>query len=249
MGLIGALLTLCAGAELGARGRLSERVRAASVRYLGTPYVRDPLGEGLGVDPDPLYDRRRVDCVTFVEQALAEALAPRPAEVLPTLLRLRYREGHVAFTGRNHHFVADWLPHNAWLVTDLTNALGSPHVRRMTKRIDRAALFASAGVKPGGRPAGEAAAPPPEERSTTYIPRDKAPALLARLPDVSIAVFVQDRPGIFAAHTGFLIRGGHTVTLRHASQRQKRVVDEPLLDYLKRAPKRIVGLKVLGLKE
>jgi hypothetical protein len=31
---------------------------------------------------------------------------------------------------------------------------------------------------------------------------------------------------------------------RHASQRRGRVVDEPLAEYLRRAPARIVGVKV-----
>lgn len=246
--LLGVLLALegrCQPAT--ARGTVLDRVRAASARYLGVPYARDPLGEGHGVDPDPLYDRRRVDCVTFVEQALAEALAPEPAAVLPTLLRLRYHEGKVAFTRRNHHFVADWLPHNAAIVTDVTDALGRDRVRRMTKRIDRAALFAAAG-QPRGGPAGRDALPAPEERSTSYIPRAAVDAVLGRVPEVAVVIFVQDRPGIFAAHTGFLLRDRRGVTLRHASQRHRKVVDEPLRDYLTRAPARIVGIKVLALK-
>jgi hypothetical protein len=204
--------------------RLPDRVRAASARYLGTPYARDPLGEGCGPDADPLYDRRRVDCVTFVEQALAEALAPCPDAVLPTLLRIRYHQGRVAYACRNHHFVADWLPHNAWLVRDVTEAVGGARVRRMTKRIDQKVL------------------------TTGYVPRAEVPAVLSRLPDVAIAVLVQNRPGIFAAHTGFLLRDGNAITLRHASQHRGKVVDEPLCDYLQRAPARIVGLKVLALR-
>jgi D-alanyl-D-alanine carboxypeptidase/D-alanyl-D-alanine-endopeptidase (penicillin-binding protein 4) len=213
---------------------------AASARYLGIPYASDPLGEAAGVDPDPLYNRRRVDCVTFVEQALAEALAPGPSAVLPTLQRLRYRGGEVAFTRRNHHFVADWIPNNAWIVADITDRVGGSTVRRMTKRIDRAALFRARGESGGILPL-------PEEKTTTYIPRQEAPAVLSRLPALAIVVFVQDRPGIFAAHTGFLLRK-QAVVLRHASQRRRRVMDEPLKAYLARAPARIVGIKVLALR-
>lgn len=232
---------------------LEARVIAASARYLGTPYALDPLGEGAGPDPDPRIDRRRVDCVTFVEQVLAEALAPTPEAILPTLLRIRYRDGVVGFARRNHYFVADWLPNNAWLVTDLTDAVGGRRVRRMTKWIDRAPLFRARGVVPTRDPhAARGVTLAPALQTTTYLPRSEALTLLdrrnRRLPSVTIAVFVQDRPGIFAAHTGFLLAGESGSVLRHASRRAGRVLDEPLARYLKTAPARVVGLKVVGLR-
>src|SRR5579883_2181518 len=41
-----------------------ERLDRWSQRFLGTPYLLDPLGEGPGasIGPDPLYDVGRVDC-------------------------------------------------------------------------------------------------------------------------------------------------------------------------------------------
>jgi hypothetical protein len=33
--------------------------------------------------------------------------------------------------------------------------------------------------------------------------------------------------------------------LRHASQRKKQVIDQPLLDYVKTGPKSFIGLQVL----
>src|SRR5258706_453940 len=79
------------------KGKLSlvERVNRVSARFLGTRYVRDPLGEGskAGEDPDPLVDLARVDCVTFVEQVLALAQRPTLAEGVTLLQRYRYARG------------------------------------------------------------------------------------------------------------------------------------------------------------
>src|SRR5438067_7878378 len=84
---------------------LAARLEAVSRRHLGTPYRLDPLGEGPGgaVDRDPLYTWRCADCVTFVEECLAEALAPAAAGVPDMLRRIRYRDGRVAFESRNHY--------------------------------------------------------------------------------------------------------------------------------------------------
>jgi hypothetical protein len=222
---------------------LAARIAAVSEYYLGTAYVADPLGEGAGNEPDvdPLMDRRHVDCVTFVEQVLAEAVAPEPEAMLPTLLRLRYREGHVGIASRNHFFVADWLPQNRWLVADVTAAVGGAAVRRMTKTIDRASLLRARGASPA------VCRVAPERLTMTYIPRAAVPALLGRMPRVAIAVFMTSRPGLCAAHTGLLLARAGKCVLRHASQRQQRVVEEPLLSYLQRAPARIVGLKVCAI--
>src|SRR5207249_1589617 len=56
---------------------LARRIAVVSARYLGTSYVRDPLGEGPGATPDSdrLFCRTGVDCQTYVEQVLAEAVA------------------------------------------------------------------------------------------------------------------------------------------------------------------------------
>jgi D-alanyl-D-alanine carboxypeptidase/D-alanyl-D-alanine-endopeptidase (penicillin-binding protein 4) len=181
---------------------LTRRLLAISARYLGTPYRRDPLGEGPSgrVDRDPLICASCVDCQTFVEQVLAEALAARPDEVLPLLIRIRYRDGVVGFGTRNHFMVSDWLPHNRWLIRDLTGPVGGRAAREMEKVIDRAAFFRARGAPELGQGI------PPERDRTLYIPRAALPAVAPRIPDASVLIWVQDRPGIIAAHCGFAVR-------------------------------------------
>jgi N-acetylmuramoyl-L-alanine amidase-like len=220
---------------------LGRRIAAVSSRYLGAAYQRDPLGEGPNgsVDRDPLFCRTGVDCQTFVEQVVAEALARRREEILPLLTRIRYRDGVIDFGTRNHYMVSDWLPHNNWCVRDQTASVGGGRARAMEKMIDRAAFFRSHGV-----PAlGDGIAP--EASRTSYLPRALVPEIVGRVPNGAVLIWVQDRPGIIAAHCGFAIRGTRgTVLFRHASERFGRVMDEPLIAYARRAPDRIVGVKI-----
>jgi hypothetical protein len=220
---------------------LTQRIVAISARYRGTPYRRDPLGEGPAgkVDRDPLMCTTGVDCQTYVEQVLAEAIAPRPTDVLACLTRIRYRDGVVGFGTRNHYMVSDWLPHNRWLIRDVTDEVGESTTRPMEKWIDRAAFFRAHGAPELGRGVR------PERSRTTYIPRAALSAAADRIPTAAVLIWVQDRPGIIAAHCGFAIRDARgALLLRHASERLGRVVDEPLLVFAQHASRHIVGVKV-----
>jgi hypothetical protein len=220
---------------------LTQRIVAISARYRGARYRRDPLGEGPAgtVDRDPLICTTGVDCQTYVEQVLAEAIAPRPTDVLSCLTRIRYRDGVVGFGTRNHYMVSDWLPRNRWLVHDVTDEVGGNRTRPMEKRIDRAAFFRAHGAPELGRGI------PPERSRTSYIPRAALPAVAARIPTAAVLIWVQDRPGIIAAHCGFAIRDARgALLLRHASERLGRVIDEPLLAFAQHASRHIVGVKV-----
>jgi hypothetical protein len=67
-----------------------DRVVAASGKFLGTPYLESPLGEGEGPDPDPQERYDAVDCLTFVEETLALSLASSAEEVPAILSDVRY---------------------------------------------------------------------------------------------------------------------------------------------------------------
>ena len=91
---------------------LSERLEAVSAKFLGTVYVASPLGEGKGKDPDPLVRYDAVDCLTFVEEAIALSLAASSEAVVPLLTRIRYEGESPDFETRNHVMEAQWVPSN-----------------------------------------------------------------------------------------------------------------------------------------
>ncbi|MDZ7363185.1 MAG: DUF1460 domain-containing protein [candidate division KSB1 bacterium] len=216
------------------------RLQAYSQRALGTPYRWFPLGEGpqAKYDRGPLIDLTRVDCLTFCEQILAMTLADHYEEMFQRLQRLRYREGVIDIRARNHFMMADWLPNNAWLFEDVTAAIGGELCVDMRKTIDRVAVLRKRGV-----PEKELASiPPPQTLVIKYIPEADLPAIKTKLQAGDLAVVIQSRPGIFAAHLGFLLRDGDgRIFFRNASARRgvKKVVDEDfddLVRFLRRNP-------------
>jgi hypothetical protein len=94
-----------------------ERIEAISAKYLGSPYLLDPLGEGAGaaIDRDPLIRFDAFDCQTFVETVIAEARGGTARQIADEMRAIRYQDGVVDFGKRNHFPDADWIPHNVAL--------------------------------------------------------------------------------------------------------------------------------------
>jgi hypothetical protein len=216
------------------------RLEIYSTRAIGTPYRWFPLGEGPQgkYDRGPLVDFAHVDCLTFCEQILALTLAQDYTEMFARLQRLRYHNGEIDIRARNHFTLADWLPNNSWLVEDITTTLGRELCAEMTKTINRVEMLQKKGV-----PLKELAAiPPPQTMTIQYIPEANLPAIKSKLHGGEIAVVIQSRPAIFAAHLGFMLRDSTgRVFFRNASMRRgvKKVADEnfeDLVTFLKRNP-------------
>jgi hypothetical protein len=214
------------------------RLESISRRYLGTPYRLDCLGEGAGPDVDPQFTRKCVDCQTLVEQVMAEALAPYTGGLDSAGRVVRYYGQSVRFENRYHFCIPDWLE-NPWPARDVTREVAGKQVKEVTRRIDLPKLVS-------GRGGDVAASPKPARRITeAYIPRAAIADVAGRIPDGSLAIIVSSSPLVVAGHCGLLFRKGETVVLRHASQRKHRVIDQPLLEYVKTGPKSFIGLKVL----
>lgn len=205
-----------------------------------TQYVLDPLGEGPGATPDadPLLDFQRVDCLTFVEQVYALALARDRAGFDDMLRCIRYGDGQIAYRWRNHYTVSDWLPANRWFMCDLTEPIAPGLTRSMTKTIARGQFFAKKGLL-------QYSDLPDEAATTAYIPRDRVAQALGGMRTGDMAIFVIDTPGIIAGHTGLLRVQDGTVYLQHASATKRTVVTVPLLEYMEKGPARFMGLKVV----
>jgi len=227
---------------------VAARIAAYSERALGTPYASDSLGEGSGgtCDRDPLMDLSRVDCVTFCEQILALAVSRHYEEAFENLQKIRYHRGMVSFATRNHFVMADWLPHNAWLLKDITGDAGGLLCQDMTKIINRSDFAASRGCKHA------TLWPQPQRMSIRFIPTRQLLTTAAKLKGSEILVLITGREGIFASHLGFMIKGGDGGMLfRHASLIHKSVVDEPLDHFYRRIEhdRGIAGFVLIAVRE
>ncbi|HEY3417375.1 MAG TPA: N-acetylmuramoyl-L-alanine amidase-like domain-containing protein [Armatimonadota bacterium] len=225
---------------LAAQLPLSERIGLwADLLAVDSVYKADPLGEGPGAapDPDPLCDFAHVDCVTYVEQVYALALSANRDGFDGLLQRIRYREGQINYRWRNHYTVADWLPANAWCISDITEEVGAGHLRSMTKTISRKTFFAGKGLT-------QYADIPDEVFTTQYLPRADAAAATGKLKTGDLIIFLISTPGIEAGHVGLIRIKGNTAYLQHASLTAKHVVTVPLESYLKDMPDRFLGFKI-----
>lgn len=230
---------------------LTRRIAIYSEVAKGTPYALFCLGEGPNAkyDRDPLIDFTRADCVTFTEQILAMAISNNYDNMFNNLQRIRYHRGAIDLRTRNHFTHADWVPNNAWLLQDVTAAVGGKHCREMTKTIDRRKLLSDLGV-----PESEQAAIPPAETMTIkYIPEHSLLAVQDSLQTGDLFSIIQSAPGIFSAHMGLIIRKEDgDVYCRHASSRPetKQVIDEPLSAMVAQlqANQKRVGMAFLRVK-
>jgi D-alanyl-D-alanine carboxypeptidase/D-alanyl-D-alanine-endopeptidase (penicillin-binding protein 4) len=207
-------------AELFARqANFSARVVELVKQSVGTPYAGDPLGEGPGAkyDADPLMDLRRVDCVTFIEQAIALAASKSYQEAFDLLQKIRYRHGQIGYEHRNHFMVADWIANNAFC-RSVTQALEAP-TETVTRTISRRRFF----EKKNARELGKAI--PDQTISLAYVPVSQVAQAEKHLPSPALIVFIGKLDWLFAVHCGLYVRDetGQGL-LYHASSTEGKVV-------------------------
>jgi len=216
---------------------LQERLLRVSERFLGTPYLFSPLGEGSGVDPDPPFRLDAVDCLTFVEQVLAMSLAQGDAEVPVLLERIRYASTPT-YEDRNHLMEAQWLPNNQrkGFLVDVTRRYGGEDVVRVSKTLT-ALTWSSRSSMALGLPR---ARQPRGSFPMDMIPLERALARARRAPTGTILVVLREDLPLKATrvtHLGFVVRKGRRAWLRHArrgANGEGRVVDEDLETFLAR---------------
>ncbi|KPJ58337.1 MAG: hypothetical protein AMJ42_03465 [Deltaproteobacteria bacterium DG_8] len=210
---------------------MAEKIATYSWLALGTPYVRGCLGEGTHgkYDKDPLIDFSRVDCMTFCEQVLALAISKNYQDTFHNLQKIRYQNGTISFTTRNHFAMADWLPHNQWLLRDITEEKGGPLCKEMIKTINRRAFAASFGCDDTG------SLTPLQRLRIKYLPKKYLFTIVDKLQGSEIMVLITTREGIFASHLGFIIKSKKgSLLFRHASLTHKKVIDEPYEEFCRR---------------
>jgi hypothetical protein len=214
---------------------LAERLLRVSGRFLGTPYLFSPLGEGQGEDPDPPFRLDAVDCLTFVEQTLALSLASSEAE-LPSLLEgIRYASAPT-YEDRNHLMEAQWLPNNLrkGFIADVTRRYAGEDSVRVEKVITErswASRSSQALKLPRERQ-------PQGSFSLDMIPLEKVLAHAPRVPSGTLLVVLREDLPLKVTrvtHLGFIIQKGRRTWLRHAARSlYSRVVDEELESFLAR---------------
>lgn len=206
--------------------------------YLGAKYMASPLGEGFGIDPDPLIRDDAFDCMTFVETSLARGDLRR-------LNKIRYKGGTPDFMARNHFIELDWLKNNADKVENISGQFGKTTIRPVV--IDKKSWFkAMHNIETSFEP---------ELVELEYLPYSNLPKIQNN--ETLVVLFVVSKSeknntigtDLAVAHMGLVLPGGKI--LRHASSDHERVEDADFKSYNAwRAKKsKNLGIALLKIKQ
>ncbi|WP_426753729.1 N-acetylmuramoyl-L-alanine amidase-like domain-containing protein [Myxococcus sp. Y35] len=226
---------------------LARRLLRMSERFINTPYVLSPLGEGHGVDPDPTFRLDAVDCLTFVEQSLALSLAASEEDVAPLLERIRYAS-MPTYEDRNHLMEAQWLPNNIrkGFLADVTRRYAGEDAVAVTKTLTRL-TWQSRSSQALGLPKAQQVV---GTYSLNMLPLERVMAHARDIPSGTILVVLREDLPLKATritHLGFVVQRKKRTYLRHASRGgYNRVVDEDLETFLARNA-RYAKWKVTGV--
>jgi len=216
------------------RGRpLPERIEVLSEEMLGQGYVVNPIGEGVGRDPDPFVRYDVQDCLTFVEEVLALSLAGDPAHAAPVRLGLRYGSNPRTYAGRRHFMELQWIPGavaDGWMV-EKTAEYGA--TLKMSRTVHRETWEQWPGLIGFGLDIEDL---PTGEMVLDVLPLSAAQEVHSEFRPGSILMVVREdqpwRGPLWVTHVGIVVSSPAGLRLRHATKMSGRVRDHSLAWYL-----------------
>ncbi|HXX07948.1 MAG TPA: N-acetylmuramoyl-L-alanine amidase-like domain-containing protein [Pseudolabrys sp.] len=188
------------------KGPISRRIHFISGALRGTRYEGYTLIGGPQRPEQFVVRDDAFDCVTFCETVLAAAIATGPREFDSALRAIRYHNGVVSWRERNHYFF-EWGLHN--IENKICNAINMPGSIKIEKTVYW--------HKELGK----------RRFSIVVIPRSVFLSNKSMLANGDIVGFITQRPNLDYFHVGFVAFGDNgELLLRHASQTNRRVLDE-----------------------
>ncbi len=188
------------------------RMDKISRLLLGSAYLVNPLGGGVGSAEVFTVSFSGFDCVTYVETVMAMARASTTSGFLRQLRKIRYREGRIEWTWRNH-YMTDWIRENQ-AAGFLRNITRGSMTRSRTRR-----LSSLAGIRP-------------RRRKFRYFLKSSLDQIRALIDDGDLIFFVSTRPNLDTFHVGICFRAHGKVLLRHSARSQGGAVEQLLDDFL-----------------
>ena len=227
---------------------VGEIIAAVGYFFLNTEYVDGTLDQH--ADEKLVINLRGLDCVTFVEYAVAAALAYRSQHTgfddFSEMMRcLRYRNGQIDGYSSRMHYFSEWLLDNEskGILKIISNDIGSapmdtvidfmssnPHL--YPQLADKHNLTRIRDIEKAL-----------SARSLHYVPTADLAGLEEAFRHGDILAFVTRIDGLDVSHTGFVYRKNGKLHLLHASTRSNMVEisAEPLAVYLQQQP-RVAGV-------
>ncbi len=185
--------------------QISQRIDFISRALLGIRYQANTLIGGPRQPEVFVVRADAFDCVTFCEVVLAAAMA-RDFQTFETALRtIRYENGKVEWSDRNHYFAE-------WIRRANEKGIGRPVAMQPSNTIDKTVDWKDQGRR---------------QVSIAAIPTATFQANRHLLAAGDVIGFVSRRPYLDFYHTGLIALGkNNEILLRHASQSRRRTLDE-----------------------
>jgi len=193
------------------------RVDSISRRFLGRPYVTNPLIGSVDTPETFIAGidgiRGGFDCVTYVETVIARSYARNTKDYASFLRRIRYESGRVDWKRRNH-YMTNWIRNNAraGLIQPLSFATDSITKQRQ--------LYMVPGL-------------PPQIQRFSCVPKRRLGNVATSVQSGDLIFFASTRPHLDVYHCGIVVRDRDRLLMRHASRSQGGVVEQDLSSFLK----------------
>ena len=207
---------------------LSGRVVHLARKSLGQEYKIFLLGEFPFeiYDTDPLFCLQKSDCLVFTEHIYSMALAKDWPQFFALLQRIRYINGEISTTTRNHSTIPQWVGNNNWLIKDISEEIAPGLTRPLKMTFDpNPDLISGWGLNPEF---------PKEEVSTSYIPAENIPKIVDKLQNGDYVNVIRGftEEGLWCGHVGLITKNEDgTVNFLHSIS--PNVVEQPILEVLK----------------
>ena len=228
-------------------------------KFLGKPYVAYTLDQEL--DERLVINTEGLDCTTYVENVMALVICTRRhltsfQDFCQVLSRVRYVNGKVAYTTRQHYFTY-WISDNIResLLSDIElppaplSQKRKPKVDYMTTHVSSYKMLnAHKEWLPAIRKMEEKV----NETSFVFIPKAQlkdSGKYKKYIKDGDIIGIVTNKAGLDISHVGFAVWHKGQLHLMNASSLHKKVVDESmtLYQYLQKQTSS-AGIRVVRIK-
>ncbi|MBL8518555.1 MAG: DUF1460 domain-containing protein [Betaproteobacteria bacterium] len=225
---------------------LRKRVAHLARQNINQPYELYLLGEFPYevTDDQPLFDLTKSDCVVYVEHTYAMALSASWEEFFWVLQRIRYKDGVIGVVTRNHYTETDWNPNNAWLVTDITQALGGVRTQTYPLKVDRKRFLKNRYKLDREIPI--------EDVKETYVPKEMVAEVESQLKDGDFVNIISGKGGgKWASHVGMVVidqSAGSNGKRMFIHSQEPMVREETFQRFVERANEREARVAATGVE-
>jgi len=208
---------------------LRERINFLAHKNIGQEYDIYLLGEFPFevYDEQPLYCLEQSDCVVFSEHTYAMALSHDWKSFMAMLQRIRYKDGVISFTTRNHYTEADWIVNNSWLIKDMTIDLAGENTKYVNSMINKTNFFRRNGLD---------YATPEIDLNWNYIPAEFVKSVIGELKtgDFVNVVRGSSPENVYVGHVGLIsVDKDGTVYFIHSTSPE--VKKQTLVSYMEQS--------------